>query len=231
LQIFVPSLEATIAKEPAFTGGRAVVCWCSCRGIFLIKPTHVSIVCFGIGAGCVERLFDGVSGARDIAGAFEDLNAGAIKADTRTMIAMTTISSIRLKASWARFDASRRSDSIIAMKARRPMDEKKETELKHSRLKFVMIELSKGKTALLQKLKRLNVSPIQKRSRRSSRSLTQICFAERPPVLRRDLRSLLLGKRTTILEPGRHLRKLGRLGREAAETPNAVLRGDSSEIQ
>jgi hypothetical protein len=88
------------------------------------------------------------------------------------MIAMTTISSIRLKASWVRFDASRRSDSIIAMKARRPMDEKKETELKHHRLKFVMVELSKGKSALLQKLKRLNVSPIQKRSRRPSRSLT-----------------------------------------------------------
>jgi hypothetical protein len=34
-----------------------------------------------------------------------------------------------------------------------------------------------------------------------------------------------------ILEPGYHLRKLGRLGWEAAETPNAVLRGDSSEIQ
>jgi hypothetical protein len=32
------------------------------------------------------------------------------------------------------------------MKARRPMDEKKETELKHSRLKFVMVELSKGKS-------------------------------------------------------------------------------------
>jgi hypothetical protein len=50
------------------------------------------------------------------------------------------------------------------MKARRPMDEKKETELKHSRLKFVMVELSKGKSALLQKLKRLKGSPSQKRS-------------------------------------------------------------------
>jgi hypothetical protein len=34
-----------------------------------------------------------------------------------------------------------------------------------------------------------------------------------------------------ILEPGRHLRKLGRLGWEAVEAANAVLRGDSSEIQ
>jgi hypothetical protein len=86
------------------------------------------------------------------------------------------------------------------MKARRPMDEKKETELKHHRLKFVMVELSKGKSALLQKLKRLNVSPIQKRSRRPSRGLTvqSDLFAERPPLLRRgDLRSLLLGERTT----------------------------------
>ena len=35
------------------------------------------------------------------------------------------------------------------------MDEKKETELKHHRLKFVMVELSKGKSALSQQLKSL----------------------------------------------------------------------------
>jgi len=88
------------------------------------------------------------------------------------MITVTTITSTRLKASRARFEAPRLNDCIIAMKARRPMDEKKETELKRSRLKFVMVELSKGKSAILQKLERLNASPIQKRSRRQSRGLT-----------------------------------------------------------
>jgi hypothetical protein len=48
------------------------------------------------------------------------------------------------------------------MKARRPMDEKKETELKHHRLKFVMIEPSKGKSALLQKLKGLTSLGVKK---------------------------------------------------------------------
>ena len=46
------------------------------------------------------------------------------------------------------------------MKARRPMDEKKETELKRSRLKSVMVELSKGKSgqpAETEKLSALRV--------------------------------------------------------------------------
>ena len=83
------------------------------------------------------------------------------------------------------------------MKARRPMDEKKETELKHSRLKSVMVELSKGKSGSLQKLKRLNVSPSQKEEPEAkSRSDCAIRFVLRHarPLRRGDLRFFITGQ-------------------------------------
>jgi len=51
------------------------------------------------------------------------------------------------------------------MKARRPMDEKKETEFKHRRLRFVMIELSKGKSGQPQQLKSLTSLGVKRGAR------------------------------------------------------------------